>query len=174
MVLAASITMSNKQAVSGYTFRLEWLVNPFHEFAKRADEKDELRSVAGWYLKYGFNIGIKREDLLTAVSDSPDLMKLLQGITAKEIREGKPLPKFSMGTEVEVIVNAKNMTYHKGMVRGVIWHHKNEERIHPAMSIYELVIEMKLFERRLTLYEEKYGILSEDLYEVLMAGKLRG
>ena len=32
------------------------------------------------------------------------------------------------------------------------------------MDIHELVIEMKLLERRLTLYEEKYGILSEDFY----------
>jgi hypothetical protein len=41
-----------------------------------------------------------------------------------------------------------------------------------TMSIYELVIEMKLLERRLTLYEEKYGILSEDFYDALMTGKL--
>ncbi|MBW1796404.1 MAG: hypothetical protein JRJ38_18635 [Deltaproteobacteria bacterium] len=40
------------------------------------------------------------------------------------------------------------------------------------MEIHELVIEMKLLERRLTLYEEKYGILSEDFYAALMAGKL--
>ena len=40
------------------------------------------------------------------------------------------------------------------------------------MEIHELVIEMKLIERRLTLYEEKYGILSEDFYQALMAGKL--
>jgi hypothetical protein len=40
------------------------------------------------------------------------------------------------------------------------------------MEIHELVIEMKLIERRLTLYEEKYGILSEDFYEALIAGKL--
>jgi len=40
------------------------------------------------------------------------------------------------------------------------------------MELHELVIEMKLFERRLTLYEEKYGILSEDFYNALMAGKL--
>ena len=40
------------------------------------------------------------------------------------------------------------------------------------MDIYELVLEMKLLERRLTLYEEKYGVLSEDLYDALMAGKL--
>ena len=40
------------------------------------------------------------------------------------------------------------------------------------MEVHELVNEMKLLERRLTLYEEKYGILSEDFYAALMAGKL--
>jgi hypothetical protein len=40
------------------------------------------------------------------------------------------------------------------------------------MDIHELVIEMKLLERRLTLYEEKYGILSEDFYTALTSGKL--
>ena len=40
------------------------------------------------------------------------------------------------------------------------------------MEIYELIIEMKLLERRLTLYEEKYGILSEDFYTALTSGEL--
>ena len=40
------------------------------------------------------------------------------------------------------------------------------------MEIHELVIEMKLLERRLTLYEEKYGVLSEDFYKALLAGNL--
>lgn len=40
------------------------------------------------------------------------------------------------------------------------------------MELHELVIEMKLLERRLTPYEEKYGILSEDFYAALMSGKL--
>jgi hypothetical protein len=40
------------------------------------------------------------------------------------------------------------------------------------MEIHELVVEMKLLERRLTLYEEKYGILSEDFHEALTSGKL--
>lgn len=40
------------------------------------------------------------------------------------------------------------------------------------MQIHELVIEMKLLERRLTLYEEKYGVLSEDFYAALVSGKL--
>ena len=39
------------------------------------------------------------------------------------------------------------------------------------MEIYELVLEMKLLERRLMLYEEKYGVLSEDFYDALMSGK---
>ena len=40
------------------------------------------------------------------------------------------------------------------------------------METHELVVEMKLLERRLTLYEEKYGVLSEDFYAALMAGEL--
>ena len=40
------------------------------------------------------------------------------------------------------------------------------------MEIHELVIEMKLLERRLTLYEEKYGVLSEDFHAALSSGKL--
>jgi hypothetical protein len=40
------------------------------------------------------------------------------------------------------------------------------------MEICELIVEMKLLERRLTLYEEKYGVLSEDFYTALMAGEL--
>ncbi len=40
------------------------------------------------------------------------------------------------------------------------------------MEEHELVIEMKLLERRLTLYEEKYGVLSEDFYAALIAGEL--
>jgi hypothetical protein len=40
------------------------------------------------------------------------------------------------------------------------------------MEIHELVIEMKLLEHRLTLYEEKYGVLSEDFYKALFLGSL--
>ncbi|MBK8430482.1 MAG: hypothetical protein IPL28_03965 [Chloroflexi bacterium] len=40
------------------------------------------------------------------------------------------------------------------------------------MQIHELVLEMKMLERQLTLYEEKYGILSEDFYHALQAGEL--
>jgi len=41
-----------------------------------------------------------------------------------------------------------------------------------CVNVHEMVVEMKLLERRLTLYEEKYGVLSEDFYAALMSGKL--
>ncbi len=40
------------------------------------------------------------------------------------------------------------------------------------MNLYELVIEMKVLERQLTLYEEKYGILSAGFYAALISGQL--
>lgn len=40
------------------------------------------------------------------------------------------------------------------------------------MELHGLVLEMKHLELRLALYEEKYGILSQDFYDILMAGKL--
>ncbi len=40
------------------------------------------------------------------------------------------------------------------------------------MKVHELVIEMKLIERRISLYEEKYGVLSADFYNALMSGQL--
>jgi len=40
------------------------------------------------------------------------------------------------------------------------------------MKTHELVIGMKMLERRLTLYEEKYGVLSENFYQALMSGQL--
>ena len=42
------------------------------------------------------------------------------------------------------------------------------------MDVHELVIEMKLLERRLTLYEEKYGVLSADFHAALTDGRLAG
>ncbi|GFP31593.1 hypothetical protein [Candidatus Hakubella thermalkaliphila] len=40
------------------------------------------------------------------------------------------------------------------------------------MEIHELVVEMKILERRLPLYEEKYGVLSAAFYAAVMSGKL--
>lgn len=39
------------------------------------------------------------------------------------------------------------------------------------MELHEMVIAMKLLERRLTLYEEKYAILSADFHTALVTGR---
>jgi hypothetical protein len=39
------------------------------------------------------------------------------------------------------------------------------------MDLHDSVIEMKLLERRMTLYEKRYGILSRDFFDALMAGE---
>jgi hypothetical protein len=40
------------------------------------------------------------------------------------------------------------------------------------MQVQELVLEMKLLERRMALFEEKYGMLSADFYGALTSGSL--
>ena len=40
------------------------------------------------------------------------------------------------------------------------------------MEIQELVVEMKLLERRMTLFEEKYGVLSADFHAAFASGEL--
>lgn len=40
------------------------------------------------------------------------------------------------------------------------------------MQLHEIVAEIKQIERRLTLFEEKYGVLSEDFYAAFMSGQL--
>ena len=40
------------------------------------------------------------------------------------------------------------------------------------MHIHELVLEMKLLERSMTLFEENYGVLSADFYAALITGNL--
>ncbi len=41
-----------------------------------------------------------------------------------------------------------------------------------SMETHELVIEMKLLERRMTLFEEKYGVLSADFHAAFTSGQL--
>jgi hypothetical protein len=40
------------------------------------------------------------------------------------------------------------------------------------VEFYDLILEIKLLERRMTLYEEKYGVLNEDFYKAFMSGEL--
>ncbi len=49
------------------------------------------------------------------------------GLTDDEVSQGKPPPEFDKGDQVEVIVNAKNITSHVGSVIDFIWHHEDKK-----------------------------------------------
>jgi hypothetical protein len=63
------------------------------------------------------------------------------------------------------------LTACQGLIEGLNWLVKLEAPGDWAMQLHELVVEMKILERRLASYEEKYGILSEDFYNALMSGQ---
>ncbi len=37
-----------------------------------------------------------------------------------------PAPKFAIGQRVRVVLNARNHTPHEGIIRNIIWHHKDQ------------------------------------------------
>jgi hypothetical protein len=77
-----------------------------------------------------------------------------------------------MKVEDAVFNNFFVIAHHRLYCTDVMNVRTSEMQGESPMELHELVIEMKLIERRLTLYEEKYGILSKDFYRALMAGKL--
>ena len=40
------------------------------------------------------------------------------------------------------------------------------------MELYELIVKMKVLKRRLAVYEETYGVLSQNFYKALIDGEL--
>lgn len=84
------------------------------------------RALIGWYFRYGFSLGYRREDLQASLASRPDLQAISFSLSEDEILDGKPSPELSVGEEVEVIVNGRNSTYHKGVVESVIWHHNSK------------------------------------------------
>jgi hypothetical protein len=84
----------------------------------------DVRAAVVWYMRYGYSRVVNRESLISALGDLPELQRLAETLTPEVIAQGKPLPEFMEGQKVEVIVNAKNVTYHSGTVQSLNWHHK--------------------------------------------------
>lgn len=118
---------SEHHALSGYQSRLEWLVRELtRQLALPAADFPEASPVA-WYMRQGFDLGFQRKDLEAALSGGPHLQRMATGLTDAEISQGKPVPEYPMGARVEVIVNAKNITWHQGVIRQIIWHSKDQQ-----------------------------------------------
>jgi hypothetical protein len=82
-----------------------------------------------WYMRYGFSIGLNRDDLEASLGAMPELQAIAANLSDEDISQGKPTPTFIEGQVVEVIVNARNTTYRKGRIRSLSWYHKEGQWI---------------------------------------------
>ena len=115
------------QPISGFGTRLQGLREELsRQLAARTASIPGQRNIVAWYLQYGYASGIQRYDLEQMLVGDPELLEMAKSLSDEEVSAGKPSPEFDHGDTVEVIVNAKNTTYHKGHVRLVQWH--SEER----------------------------------------------
>lgn len=113
------------RAISGYGTRLKWLRQELaRDIAVQTTSISRNRRIVVWYLQQGYAMGMQRAHLELMLSDQPQLLAIAKTLSAEEISAGKPPPQFNHGDGVEVIVNAKNVTHHKGHVRSIQWHYK--------------------------------------------------
>lgn len=82
------------------------------------------KEVVGWYMRYGYSLGVDRDILEGALEAMPEAREIAKGLSSSDIEAGKPPPEFGTGQLVEVVVNARNLTYHRGTIRELSWHHK--------------------------------------------------
>jgi hypothetical protein len=113
------------QPISGYGVRLQRMREELsRQLAAPTASIAGTRSIVAWYLQSADAAMVRRPDLMQMLSDDAQLLQVAQSLSDEEIGAGKPAPTFNNGDAVEVIVNAKNITYHKGRVRLVQWHDK--------------------------------------------------
>jgi hypothetical protein len=111
------------QPISGYVVRLQRMREELsRQLAAPTASVAGPRNIVAWYLQNADAALVRRSDLVQMLRDDPQLLEMARSLSEEEISAGKPAPKFGHGDAVEVIVNAKNITYHKGRVRLVQWH----------------------------------------------------
>lgn len=115
-----------EKAISGYSSRMDWLKTELYKDIERCTNDYEIRKVIAWYLTYGFSIGIDKNDLIDNIKSDERVIVISMSLTDEEILKGKKPPTLRRGDEVEVIVNAKNLTFHRGVIYNSIWHYKEK------------------------------------------------
>lgn len=112
--------------ISGRDSRVAWLRTELaHQLGKATANLVTTKEILGWFLRHGYSIGFSRDELLFSLQDDIDLLQVAGGLKDEEIRAGKPPPDFSPGQSVHVVLNARNTTYHQGLIAEVLWHHKD-------------------------------------------------
>jgi hypothetical protein len=87
----------------------------------------QLREVIAWYFSYGYSLSYSRKDMEELLSDNTQHREIASTLSEVEIKNGKPAQEFSIGESVEVMVSAKNTTYHCGRIIQITWHHKESK-----------------------------------------------
>lgn len=116
---------AESQPITSHHTQLEWLVGELqrHLSSPGAPGVGE-SSVIAWYMSYGYSRGLSRAELEASLAFAPHLRSIAAGLSDDEISNGKPPPSFVEGQLVEVVLNARNTTYHKGIVQEIGWHHE--------------------------------------------------
>jgi hypothetical protein len=119
--------MENQEAISGYSVRIDWLKDELYKSISNCINEKEIRETIAWYFTYGLSIGIEKNDLIDCIKSDDYIYKISMLLTDDEILNGKKMPTLRNGDEVEVILNAKNLTFHKGIICDMKWHFNDQK-----------------------------------------------
>ncbi len=93
---------------------------------ERAIDPEELRRLVAWYLFRGSSRRIPRPVIERELTRFPMLQAIAVELDDIDLLDGRPLTEFVLGQHVEVILNGRNTTFHRGTIRSVVWHHKEQ------------------------------------------------
>lgn len=113
--------------ICGTLERVKWYRKELLNYIEHCISTEEIKLVVGWYLLYGTNTGLKKEWLMESIINDKELYEIAESLTNEEIINGRKPPLFRQGNLVEVIVNARNTTYHKGIIYAIIYHFKDKD-----------------------------------------------
>lgn len=113
--------------VCGTLERVKWYKEELLRHIKHCITDEEVQLTVGWYLLEGITNGLQKEWLLKEVVDYKELYDIAIALSEEAIQRGRKPPLFREGNLVEVIVNAKNTTYHKGIIQTITYHFKDHE-----------------------------------------------
>lgn len=116
-----------EKPVCGTFIRLERYKNELLKHIEKCVSAEEIKLTVGWYLLVGTSSGLKKDLLLKTIVDNKELLEIAESLTEEEVQNGRKPPLFRKGDVVEVIVNAKNITYHMGLISEIIYHFKEKE-----------------------------------------------
>jgi hypothetical protein len=129
-LFAASTANPNDAPIAPGRTRLEWLTRQLKQKLEIAGLTDiETEPAVVWYMRFGFSLGVSRTELQAALSAMPTLHMIAANLSEEEVTQGKPSPEFAKGQVVEVMVDSQGATGHKGTVRGLCWHQKEDQWI---------------------------------------------